>query len=67
MAAPHRLAAMPSSATAPSGVLPRRCGFLETPTVFQAIGAAAIIGIAMFYVLEFIEKRVVFWAQVEME
>jgi NitT/TauT family transport system permease protein len=40
---------------------------LETPTVFQAIGAAAIIGIAMFYVLEFIEKRVVFWAQVEPE
>jgi NitT/TauT family transport system permease protein len=40
---------------------------LETPTVFQAIGAAAMIGIAMFYILEFIEKRVVFWAQVEME
>ena len=40
---------------------------LETPTVFQAIGAAAVIGIAMFYVLEFIEKRVVFWAQIELE
>src|SRR5258707_9632556 len=40
---------------------------LETPTVFQAIGAAAITGIAMFYVLEFIERRVVFWAQVEVE
>jgi NitT/TauT family transport system permease protein len=40
---------------------------LETPTVFQAIGAAAIIGIAMFYALEFIEKRVVFWAQAEAE
>jgi NitT/TauT family transport system permease protein len=40
---------------------------LETPTVFQAIGAAAMIGIAMFYVLEFIEKRVVFWAQIETE
>ncbi len=40
---------------------------LETPTVFQAIGAAAMIGIAMFYALEFIEKRVVFWAQVEPE
>ena len=34
---------------------------LETPTVFQAIGAAALIGIAMFYALEFFEKRVVFW------
>jgi NitT/TauT family transport system permease protein len=40
---------------------------LETPTVFQAIGAAAVIGIAMFYVLEFIERRVVFWTQVETE
>jgi NitT/TauT family transport system permease protein len=40
---------------------------LETATVFQAIGAAAMIGIAMFYILEFIEKRVVFWAQVETE
>jgi NitT/TauT family transport system permease protein len=40
---------------------------LETPTVFQAIGAAAMIGIAMFYALEFIEKRVVFWSQVESE
>jgi NitT/TauT family transport system permease protein len=40
---------------------------LETPTVFQAIGAAATIGIAMFYILEFIERRVVFWAQVELE
>jgi len=26
-----------------------------------------MIGIAMFYVLEFIEKRVVFWAQIETE
>jgi NitT/TauT family transport system permease protein len=40
---------------------------LETPTVFQAIGAAAMIGIAMFYLLEWIEKRVVFWTQVELE
>jgi NitT/TauT family transport system permease protein len=40
---------------------------LETPTVFQAIGAAAIIGIAMFYLLEWVEKRVVFWTQVELE
>ena len=40
---------------------------LETPTVFQAIGAAALIGIAMFYLLEWVEKRVVFWAQVELE
>jgi NitT/TauT family transport system permease protein len=40
---------------------------LETPTVFQAIGAAAMIGIAMFYLLEWVEKRVVFWTQVELE
>ena len=40
---------------------------LETPTVFQAIGAAAFIGIAMFYLLEFVERRVVFWTQVELE
>jgi NitT/TauT family transport system permease protein len=40
---------------------------LETATVFQAIGAAATIGIAMFYAIEFIEKRVVFWTQVEVE
>jgi NitT/TauT family transport system permease protein len=40
---------------------------LETPTVFQAIGAAALIGIAMFYLLEWVEKRVVFWSQVELE
>jgi NitT/TauT family transport system permease protein len=40
---------------------------LETPTVFQAIAAAAIIGIAMFYMLEFAEKRIVFWAAVEVE
>ncbi|MGP0089452.1 MAG: ABC transporter permease [Xanthobacteraceae bacterium] len=40
---------------------------LETPTVFQAIAAAAIIGIAMFYVIEFLEKRIVFWAAVEVE
>jgi NitT/TauT family transport system permease protein len=40
---------------------------LETPTVFQAIGAAALIGIAMFYLLEFIERRIVFWATVDPE
>jgi NitT/TauT family transport system permease protein len=40
---------------------------LETPTVFQAIGAAAFIGIAMFYILEFVERRVVFWTQIEPE
>jgi NitT/TauT family transport system permease protein len=40
---------------------------LETPTVFQAIGAAALIGIAMFYLLEFVERRVVFWTTVELE
>jgi NitT/TauT family transport system permease protein len=40
---------------------------LETSTVFQAIGAAAMIGIAMFYLLEWMERRVVFWTQVEPE
>jgi NitT/TauT family transport system permease protein len=40
---------------------------LETPTVFQAIGAAALIGIAMFYALETIEKRVIFWTSAELE
>jgi NitT/TauT family transport system permease protein len=40
---------------------------LETPTVFQAIAAAAIIGVALFYTLEFLEKRIVFWTQIEME
>lgn len=40
---------------------------LETPTVFQAIGAAALVGITMFYLLEFLEKRVVFWIQLEPE
>jgi NitT/TauT family transport system permease protein len=37
---------------------------LETATVFQAIGAAALIGIAMFYALEFLERRIVFWHQI---
>ncbi len=40
---------------------------LETATVFQAIGAAALIGMAMFYFLEFVERRVVFWTTVELE
>jgi NitT/TauT family transport system permease protein len=40
---------------------------LETATVFQAIGAAALIGIAIFYLLEFVERRVVFWTTVELE
>jgi NitT/TauT family transport system permease protein len=40
---------------------------LETPAVFQAIGAAALIGISMFYALEFFEKRIVFWIQLEPE
>jgi hypothetical protein len=35
--------------------------------VFQAIGAAALIGISMFYTLEFFEKRIVFWIQLEPE
>jgi NitT/TauT family transport system permease protein len=40
---------------------------LETATVFQAIGAAALIGIAIFYFLEFAERRIVFWTTVELE
>jgi NitT/TauT family transport system permease protein len=40
---------------------------LETPTVFQAIAAAALIGITMFYALEFVERRVVFWGGLETE
>jgi NitT/TauT family transport system permease protein len=40
---------------------------LETATVFQAIGAAALIGIAVFYLLEFVERRVVFWTTVDLE
>jgi ABC-type nitrate/sulfonate/bicarbonate transport system permease component len=40
---------------------------VRRPTVFQAVGAAAMIGIAMFYLLEWLEKRVVFWTQVGLE
>jgi hypothetical protein len=35
--------------------------------VFQAIGAAALIGISMFYALEWFEQRIVFWIQIEPE
>jgi len=34
---------------------------------FQAIAAAALIGIAMFYLLEFVERRLVFRTTVELE
>jgi NitT/TauT family transport system permease protein len=40
---------------------------LETAVVFQAIGAAALIGITMFYLLEFLENRFVFWIELEPE
>ncbi len=40
---------------------------LETAIVFQAIAAAATIGIALFYAIELLEKRVVYWANVETE
>lgn len=40
---------------------------LETATLFSAIFAAALAGIAMFYVIGFAERRVVFWSSVEAE
>jgi hypothetical protein len=39
----------------------------ETPTVLQAIGATAPIGIAMFYFPEFAERREVFRTTVELK
>jgi NitT/TauT family transport system permease protein len=40
---------------------------LETATLFSAIAAAAIAGIALFYVIGAIERRVVFWSSSEAE
>jgi len=40
---------------------------LETPTLFSAIIAAAFAGIAMFYVIGFVERRVIFWSSGETE
>jgi NitT/TauT family transport system permease protein len=40
---------------------------LETATLFSAIFAAALAGIAMFYVIGFAERRVVFWSSIEAE
>jgi NitT/TauT family transport system permease protein len=35
---------------------------LETATLFSAIIAAAFAGIAMFYVIDFTERRLIFWS-----
>src|SRR6202023_1469268 len=35
---------------------------LETATLFSAIAAAAVAGIAMFYIISAAERRIVFWA-----
>src|SRR5260221_6811228 len=40
---------------------------LGTPAVFLAIRAAALIRISLVYALEFFEKRIVFWIQLEPE
>lgn len=40
---------------------------LETPTLFSAILAAALAGIAFFYAIEFAEKRFIFWQTVDTE
>jgi NitT/TauT family transport system permease protein len=40
---------------------------LETATLFSAIFAAALAGIAMFYVIGFAERRVVFLSSIEAE
>jgi NitT/TauT family transport system permease protein len=40
---------------------------LETPTLFSAIIAAAFAGIAMFYAISFVERRVIFWSSGEAE
>jgi NitT/TauT family transport system permease protein len=40
---------------------------LETATLFSAIIAAAFAGIAMFYVIDCAERRLIFWASVETE
>lgn len=40
---------------------------LETATLFSAIIAAAFAGIAMFYVIAFAERRLIFWSTGEAE
>jgi NitT/TauT family transport system permease protein len=40
---------------------------LETATLFSAIFAAAVAGIAMFYVISFTERRLIFWPSGEAE
>jgi NitT/TauT family transport system permease protein len=40
---------------------------LETATLFSAIIAAAFAGIAMFYVIGFAERRLIFWSSGEAE
>jgi NitT/TauT family transport system permease protein len=40
---------------------------LETATLFSAIFAAAVAGIAMFYVISFTERRLIFWSSGEGE
>ena len=40
---------------------------LETATLFSAIIAAAFAGIAMFYVISFVERRLIFWSSGEGE
>jgi NitT/TauT family transport system permease protein len=40
---------------------------LETATLFSAIFAAAFAGIAMFYVIGFAERRLIFWSRTEVE
>jgi NitT/TauT family transport system permease protein len=40
---------------------------LETPTLFSAIIAAAFAGIAMFYIIGFAERRLIFWSSGDAE
>jgi ABC-type nitrate/sulfonate/bicarbonate transport system permease component len=40
---------------------------LETATLFSAIFAAAFAGIAMFYVIGWAERRLIFWSAGEAE
>jgi NitT/TauT family transport system permease protein len=40
---------------------------LETPTLFSAIFAAAVAGIAMFYMIGWAERRLIFWSSGEVE
>jgi NitT/TauT family transport system permease protein len=40
---------------------------LETATLFSAIFAAALAGIAMFYAIGFAERRLIFWSSIEAE